>query len=78
METALLRKRLEPSNEKYIFSHILKEKNIPSDGLLQYFKQIWYEILNDKDLNIVNYFLIFFKLFSLRKKKCLPIIVVMK
>lgn len=55
-EIANLRKRLEPENESYIFSHIIKEKNIPSDGLMHYFKQIWSEIQNEKDLNIVKFF----------------------
>ncbi len=49
----VLRSRLESTNENYIFSHIVKEKNIPSDGLMHYFKQIWGDIQNEKDLNIV-------------------------
>jgi len=53
-EVGKLRERLEPGSEGYVFSHIVKEKNIPSDGLMHYFKQIWSEIQNEKDLNIVR------------------------
>ena len=62
-ETAKLRLRLEAGSEGYVFSHIVKEKNIPSDGLMQYFKQIWAEIQNEKDLNIVK--IIFYILFPI-------------
>lgn len=48
-----LRKRLDTSNPQYIFSHIAAEKNVPSDGIKQYFHQIWDDILSEKDLNIV-------------------------
>ena len=51
-ETENLRKRLDPKNDNFIFSHLEKEKNIPSDGLKHYFQQIWGEIQNEKDLNI--------------------------
>lgn len=52
-ETQNLRNRLDSKNENFIFSHLEKEKNIPSDGLKHYFNQIWGEIQNEKDLNIV-------------------------
>lgn len=55
-EIGILRQRFQPASEGYIFSHIIKEKNIPSDGLMHYFKQIWSEIQNEKDLNIVRLF----------------------
>jgi len=53
-EIGVLRQRFQPESEGYIFSHIIKEKNIPSDGLMHYFKQIWSEIQSEKDLNIVR------------------------
>jgi hypothetical protein len=49
-----MRKRLAPGGD-YLFDHIKAEKNVPADGLKQYFSQIWHDILNEKDLNIVSY-----------------------
>jgi hypothetical protein len=51
-ETENLRGRLDSKNENFIFSHLEKEKNVPSDGLKHYFQQIWSDIQNEKDLNI--------------------------
>jgi hypothetical protein len=51
-----MRKRLLPNNDGYIFDHIKAEKNIPADGIKHYYGQIWNDILNEKDLDIVIIF----------------------
>jgi hypothetical protein len=58
-EVKEMRQRLLPGGEGYLFDHIKAEKNVPSDGLKQYFNQIWNDIINEKDLNIVRILLIF-------------------
>lgn len=53
-EIGLMRTRLFPDSKQYMFDHISAEKNVPADGLKQYILQIWNDIVNEKDLNIVN------------------------
>jgi hypothetical protein len=48
-----MRKRLYSDNENYLFRHVSLEKNVPADGIKQYVLQLWSNILNEKDLNIV-------------------------
>ena len=50
-----MRKRLHSGHEAYIFDHIKAEKNVPADGIKSYYEQIWKDILNEKDLDIVKY-----------------------
>jgi hypothetical protein len=50
---AELRKRLDPSAPDYLFNHVTISKNIPVDGLKQYCVQLWRDITNEKDLDIV-------------------------
>ncbi len=48
-----MRKRLEIIHPQYLFKHVSEEKNIPLDGVPHYCLQMWSDIINDKDLNIV-------------------------
>jgi hypothetical protein len=47
-----LRSRLTETNPNYLFKHVISEKNVPIDGLAQYCRHIWSDIISDKDLNI--------------------------
>jgi hypothetical protein len=69
-----LRKRLESSDEKFLFSHVNGEKNVPAEGLAHYAENIWKDIVSNKDLKIVIYILTR----SLDKKKCLLILNAMR
>lgn len=51
-EVADMRKRLFSDNNNYIFRHVSSEKTVPIDGMDHYCKQIWDNIISDKDLNI--------------------------
>lgn len=55
-EVQLLRSRLNPTDEKFLFKHSSTTKNVPADGLKQYIQQLWSDILNEKDLNLVSAF----------------------
>jgi hypothetical protein len=48
-----LRSRLEKSDSLYLFNHVSDEKNVPVESLGKYFENIWGDIINNKDLNIV-------------------------
>jgi hypothetical protein len=49
-----MRKRLDSSDPNYLFNFNSIEKNVPADGIKQYVMQLWNDILNEKDLNIVK------------------------
>lgn len=51
-ETKLLRNRLNKNSPNFIFKHSATEKNVPIDGIAQYSRQIWNDIISNKDLNI--------------------------
>jgi hypothetical protein len=51
-EVSLLRKRLSQEDPQYLFRHVLEEKTVPLDGLSIYCRQIWGDIISNKDLNI--------------------------
>ncbi len=51
-EVTEIRKRLIPNSNIYLFNHVAKEKTVPIDGLSIYSRQIWTDIISNKDLNI--------------------------
>jgi protein SEY1 len=51
-EVAQMRKRLFHEDPQYLFRHVLEEKTVPLDGLSIYCRQIWGDIISNKDLNI--------------------------
>lgn len=51
-ETTILRKRLTKNNKEYLFKHVASEKNVPIDGISHYCRQLWNDIVSNKDLNI--------------------------
>ena len=51
-EISLMRQRLSPSENHFLFRHVSEEKQVPLDGLAHYCKQVWGDIISDKDLNI--------------------------
>lgn len=51
-ETNELRSRLTKNNFDYLFHHVAAEKNVPFDGISLYCKQLWNDIISNKDLNI--------------------------
>jgi hypothetical protein len=51
-EVSEMRKRLSPNSNIYLFDHVAKEKIVPIDGLSIYSRQIWSDIISNKDLNI--------------------------
>ena len=52
---AVLKRRLERNDKDYLFKFQSEEKNVPSDCYAQYCENIWRDIINNKDLNIVNF-----------------------
>jgi hypothetical protein len=53
-EVESLRQRLSHKHSGYLFNHVAAEKNVPVDGIPHYCMQLWNDIINDKDLNIVK------------------------
>ncbi len=51
-EVAEMGKRLLPSSNIFLFRHVSEEKTVPLDGLAMYCRQIWGDIISNKDLNI--------------------------
>jgi hypothetical protein len=66
-EIKAIRKRFNHDHPDYLFNHVNAEKNVPADGIKHYCIQLWSDIINEKDLNIV---LFQFLKFSQVKKKC--------
>lgn len=54
-EVGEIKKRLNASHPKYLFKNLSSIKSVPADGLNQYIIQLWNDILNEKELNIVKY-----------------------
>ena len=58
LEVGELKKRLDSANPKYLFQNLSSIKSVPADGLKQYITQLWDDIMNEKELNIVSNYLL--------------------
>lgn len=64
-----IKKRLDSSNPKYLFQNLSHIKSVPADGLKQYIEQLWNDILNEKELNIVKLFNIIYYFYLAKPKR---------